>query len=177
MIPRLGASDSYKHMGIWRTINGDTTAAARAFHDKAREVTARLLKLQLPVLSMFRAADIVLGGSLAYPGTSTTVSRDECDTAEAGWRALLTHRSARAMSAPRADMYGPGKRTHVYAAVGAGQLHAVFRAVGDAHDTGLRRGMRSELARAMHRLGCRSNPLEWNARHLIEPLRTQFARP
>jgi hypothetical protein len=70
---------------------------------------------------MFRAADIVRGGSLAYPGTSSTVSRDECDAAEAGWRALLTHRSARAMSCPRADVYGPKKRTHVYAAIGAGR--------------------------------------------------------
>jgi hypothetical protein len=118
-------------MGIWRTMNGDSSAAAEAIHDKAREVNARLRRLNLPVRSMFRAADIVLGGTLTYPGTTTVVRREECDDAEAGWRVTLTGRSAKARHSPRVDVYGPGhgKRLHVCAAIGAGSLHAVFRAI------------------------------------------------
>jgi hypothetical protein len=134
-IPRLGAVDSYKHMGILRTINGDTAAAARAAHDKAREVTARLRKLTLPVRAMFRAADIVLGDSLLYPGTSSTVGLEDCDAAEAGWRALLTHRSARAMSCPRADVYGPGERTHIRGNWCRSAARCIYFEPGGTHTT------------------------------------------
>jgi hypothetical protein len=126
-VPRLGANDSYKHMGVWRTMNGDTTAAAKAFHDKAHEVNARIKQLWLPVRALFRAADIIVGGTLTYPGTTSVASRAECNAAEAGWRAILPKRSARALSSPRWDLYDEGWRTHVYAAIGAGALHAVFR--------------------------------------------------
>jgi hypothetical protein len=37
-ILRLRANESYKHMGIQRTSNGDTTAAAKAFHDRIFEL-------------------------------------------------------------------------------------------------------------------------------------------
>jgi hypothetical protein len=83
----------------------------------------------------------------------------------------------RARSSPRADLYGKGWRTHVYAAIGSGALHAGLRIVRDAHDTGLRRAIRSELARVRCRLGCRANPLRWAPAHLLEPLRTQLSKP
>jgi hypothetical protein len=62
-VPRLGANDAYKHIRVWRTMNGDTTAAAKAFHDKAREVNARIKQLRLPVRALFRAADIAWGNA------------------------------------------------------------------------------------------------------------------
>jgi hypothetical protein len=74
-IPRLGAHESYKHMGIIRTMKGDSTAAAAALHDKVRAVCGRLGRLRLPVRALFRAADVTLGGVCAYYGAASTVSR------------------------------------------------------------------------------------------------------
>jgi hypothetical protein len=164
-IPRLGANESYKHMGILRSMHGDTGAAAAAFHDRVRAVYGRLGRLRLPARALFRAADVTLGGVCAYYGASSVVSRKECDDAEAQWRRLLNKRSAREWSAPRVDIYGPLGRKHLYGVVGGGALHSAFRIICDADDLGRQRMAQAELARDFYRLGCRTAPHLWHPDH------------
>jgi len=119
----------------------------------------------------------VWGATVAYYGSSSVVSRAECEAIKRPWRQHLDRVSGRARGSPRCDLYGKNMRLHTYAVMASNLLHSVFRLLRDAHDTSARRIVRSELARTLFRLGCRSNPLSWGAGHLVEALRAQSAAP
>jgi len=95
-LPRLHAGDSYKHMGIQQRMNGDTAAAATAFLNRGKAAVARLGQLSLPVRARVRAGNIVMGGVCGYYGSASAVSRAECETVEAVWRAHLARFAGRA---------------------------------------------------------------------------------
>jgi hypothetical protein len=96
---------------------------------------------------------------------------------EVHWRRLFTRRSARVCSAARLDVYGPNGRNHLYGIIGGGALHSAFRLIRDAEESGRRRMARAELARVLHRLGCRVAPGKWHPTHILEGLRAALEKP
>jgi len=164
-------------MGIQRRMNGDTAAAATAFLNCGKAAVARLGQLSLPVRARVRAGNIVMGGVCGYYGSASAVSHAECETVEAVWRAHLARFAGRARGSPRCDVYGDNRREHIYSVTASSLLHSVFKIVRDALDTAARRIVRSELARTLYLLGCRTDPLCWETGHLTEALRSRLAAP
>jgi len=81
-------------------MDGDGAPAATAFRNRGKAATARLSKFALSVRARVRAGNIVLRATVAYYGSSSVVSRAECEAIERPWRQHLDRASGRARGSP-----------------------------------------------------------------------------
>ena len=186
VVPFIRNEEPYKHLGNMRCANGDDKEGWTALKRKLRAALARLRRMQRPSVGEFMmVSNALLGGLAGYYLQTLYITFEQAEEVEREWRTIFRRKFGYSLeevqSKPRAYFYqARGKtavrREHLWA-VGLAAIATCFaNAVADVEATPQRDAARSEIALAMERWGCCTDPGRWSWEHLAEAIELSLRR-
>ena len=176
VVEMLDPWEAYKHIGIWRSLDGtDTIGRSKLCAGLRGRAFLRLRRIRRGSMSRAefgRCSDALIGGVVMHSCQSMAVSFQLADKLEAEWRTIFSRAFRRPIGAPAAELYlddarsGAPMRTHIWTLGLACIYTSVNRAMADVHATPQRSAARSGVALAMRHWGCRTDPNLWRLDHL-----------
>ena len=182
VVQTLGMDEAYKYLGMWRCASGAEAKGRKALQSKMMAAVARMGKMYRPSRADFvMVANGLLGGLATYYLATEYVSFQELDVkVEARWRRHYARMFKREVSRPNVQLYesvqtargarrqAPARRHRIHVSTfGQAALYStICKAMADVHDTQQRAAVRSGLALAAVRWGCREDPSTWDCRHI-----------
>ena len=185
-VPFMACDEAYKHLGNWRRADGKDDIGWARLKRKLQAALAKLRRMWRPSVNEFLiVSNALLGGLAGYYLKTLYVSFEQAEEVEREWRCIYRSKFGRSFeemrSKPRAYYYqdrgkGAVRRVHIWAEGLSAVATCMNEAVADVHDTPQRAAARSEIALALERWGCCSEPNQWKWGHLRESLEAQLKR-
>lgn len=113
-------------------------------------------------------ADVFINGLVGFYTQNMWLMWEEAERLELIYRRQFVRKFGLARGTARLQMYV--RRTHSWAVGAAAFFTHTTRCATEVEDVGKRWVMRSAIARAAARWGCREDPMQWDASHIREAL-------
>ena len=167
-VPFLKHDRAYKHLGIWRRLDGEVCDNVRAVGQRCALPLSRLWRMKhVSEREYCMVSNVLLGGVCGFAGQTCYVSWKSCeDLVEKKWRSGFRRKFGLAATTPNVGMYADGRRRHVWETALGSLYNRVVECVVDKEDTLQRGAARAGLAMALSAWGCREDPLKWDFSHL-----------
>ena len=175
-VPFMSFREAYTYMGLPRRADCVDRVTWNYVVKQLMKGVHRLRRLQRVSrrVYMLVSDSLIVGVGGAY-FQSFYVSWKQAQAFEARWRSGFNAKFQRPRDAPNVELYGEGKRTHLWTVAISTLYSSVVKSIGDVDDTPQRAACRSTLALAFERLGCREDPGRWDGSHLKHELEAWLA--
>ena len=175
-VPYVRHDVLYKHLGLPVRADAADGAVFRLVKGKTAHAMGSMRKMRGVSQREFCAvADVLLRGLVGFYFQIVYLTWREAESLEAIFRAAFNRFFGRAVSSARLPLYserpGVGRwRTHSWGVALAALYAVVHECVSEPEDSPQRVAVRSAVAAALARWGCRTAPGRWNWAHLRGPL-------
>ena len=187
MVPFMASHELYKHLGVWQRASGGAGALVHKVRGKVQYAMGRLQRMgRVSRREFCLVAEVLMRGIVGFYFQTEHLTWAEAEQMESLFRKAYNKKFRRPTSSARISFYAPRSwgrdgerggalRTHAWGIALAAVYTVVHECVSEPVDSPQRAAMRSAVALALTRWGCRTAPELWNWRHLRKALERQLA--
>ena len=167
-LPSMAFDKAYKHLGVMRRLDCKCSTGDAKLWASWRGYMAQLRQFkELRSGEFIEASNIITRGLGGSWGAAAYLPFRICERMEASWRQVYNGLYHRARGTPRLTLYGGSAgrkpKIHMFEVTSAALWRTASRLLSGTEDTEARAMIRSILALACYRWGCREDPANWDA--------------